>query len=497
VKKITFIAAGLALVSAAIPTSTFAAAQKGAVITPLKCPDVSYRNQLDCFAMAVPENRANPDGRTIQLAVAVLKAKKAPLPDPVLLIQGGPGEAAIPDIEYWLDSPVREQRDIIFLDQRGTGLSAPLNCPEVGDAVAQAFVATGRTPRAELESTLAAARQCHDRFKRDGADLDGYNSLETIEDIEALRKAKGIAQWNIYSISYGTRVAQLLMREYPQNLRSVILDSGSPLGEFETTPANLANDFELGLQHLFKKCVSDTQCRSVSPNLQASFDAMVTSYNAKPYRQKLKHNGKNVQLEITGSDLVALVAVSLKNEDMIPNLPALIAALGQRNDVLLKQQVAPIVTDGLMSGGGIGFGTQLSVDCADFPPRYRADDATLLRSQDKWSTLWLLASNAYCAVWPVKPVPSWFYETNRAATPTLLFSGSFDSISLPKSQTEIMGLALPRSTYVEIGSAGHGPTHTNACAKSIMHVFYNDPNASLDVSCVEGQKASFADLPKR
>ncbi|MCU0491295.1 MAG: alpha/beta hydrolase, partial [Chloroflexaceae bacterium] len=172
--------------------------------------------EVRCGTLTVTEDRKQNGGRLIQLAVVVVASIAAdPAPDPILFLAGGPGGGAINDVEDWLYSPLRDERDIILLDQRGTGYSQPnLACPELADE--------------GYDTELDALEACRDRLRQQWVNLQAYNSAATAADVAELREALGYEQINLFGVSYGSRVALTVLRDAPQGIRSVILDSAYP-----------------------------------------------------------------------------------------------------------------------------------------------------------------------------------------------------------------------------------------------------------------------------
>jgi pimeloyl-ACP methyl ester carboxylesterase len=177
----------------------------------------------------VLENRAKPDGRRIRIFVMRAPAVSAtPKPDPIVYLSGGPGGAGSFEVAFMVKHGLNADREVIFVDQRGTHRADPLvACPEwerfLYDAVSLPFAAESTTA---IDS--ATLRQCHDRLAATGVDLAAYNSTENAADIADLRIALGIATWNVYGVSYGSRLALTVLRDHPQGIRSVVLDSVSP-----------------------------------------------------------------------------------------------------------------------------------------------------------------------------------------------------------------------------------------------------------------------------
>ena len=174
-------------------------------------PDGVVEGQnIDCGYLFVPETRDDSSSPSIQLAYAVLYAPtESPQPDPVIYLAGGPGGSAVKELDGWLDAPYLQDRDLVLLDQRGTGYSLPtLNCPEMEQAVQD------------------ATQACRDRLVEEGVDLQAYSSVENAADVADLRVALGYDEWNLYGISYGTRLALTVMRDHPEGVRSVVLELG-------------------------------------------------------------------------------------------------------------------------------------------------------------------------------------------------------------------------------------------------------------------------------
>jgi pimeloyl-ACP methyl ester carboxylesterase len=187
---------------------------------------------IACGMLTVREDRSQPNGATIQLAVAIIPTRSpTPAPDPVVYLAGGPGSAALSGAprlaRAW--APFLANRDLIVFDQRGTGFSRPaLRCPESersSDAELGRVLSADESVRAEV----AALQRCHARLVREGVHLGAYTSAASAHDLEDLRVALGYGRWNLLGISYGTRLALTAMRDTPQSIRSVILDSTYPL----------------------------------------------------------------------------------------------------------------------------------------------------------------------------------------------------------------------------------------------------------------------------
>src|SRR5215831_7198439 len=182
-----------------------------------------------CGSLVVPESRSKPNGRTIRLAVAIVPAvSESPQPDPVVFMTGGPGATGILDTPFLVDAGINRTRDLIIMAQRGTLYSDPnLNCPELDHYYALQVSLVYDAPSTSHQQA-AAARECHDRLVKAGIDLSVYNTTENAADFADLRRVLGINAWNVYGYSYGSDLALSYMRDHPDGIRTVTIDSVAP-----------------------------------------------------------------------------------------------------------------------------------------------------------------------------------------------------------------------------------------------------------------------------
>src|SRR5258708_24907852 len=193
------------------------------------CPALPMLANARCGYLVVPEDRAQPTGHTIRLLVAIIPARSARAKsDPVVYLAGGPGGIAIAEAPILIEAGINRDRDLILMDQRGTLSSEPaLTCPDMD----QFFVRSIGLPLDAPSTGLlhaAAARACLLRSVATRSDISAYNTSESAADFAVLRTALGITQWNVFGVSYGTNLALTLMREHPEGIRSVVIDSVEP-----------------------------------------------------------------------------------------------------------------------------------------------------------------------------------------------------------------------------------------------------------------------------
>ena len=236
-----------------------------------------------CGWVHVPEDRGNPDSPEIKLAVKIYKSTGSnPKPDPIIYLQGGPGNPSLMmqaagDFDRMV-APYLAERDYILLDQRGNGFSTPaINCTETS-----AWMDDSKTFFTEDDFKDAAINSmagCRERLTAQGIRIESYNSIENAADVDAVREALGIDQWNVVGVSYGSRLALTVMRYHPEHVRSVVIGSVSPpMAKYHWGVA----DAERLFRNLFDRCAADKACNEAYPDLEAVFFKGIEKYNANP-----------------------------------------------------------------------------------------------------------------------------------------------------------------------------------------------------------------------
>jgi pimeloyl-ACP methyl ester carboxylesterase len=263
-------------------------------VTQTPCPVRTDLSEVEgetvlCGTITVPENYREPDGKTVDLAFAVLKADSlSPEPDPVIYLHGGPGAAELRDLAKMSDrfAPIRRTRDVILFDQRGTGYSnGPLACDveyvTQQDAIREYIRQYGRGSVDEQAVLNKAMFQvCLDRFQKTGTDLSQYNTINNARDVVSVASALGYDTVNLYGFSYGTQVALEVMRRHPERLRSVVLDSVAPadIKLYE----NMGQPNMEAITSLLELCAADEACGTAYPDLRERFEALLVQLDEQP-----------------------------------------------------------------------------------------------------------------------------------------------------------------------------------------------------------------------
>lgn len=442
---------------------------------------------VECGWLTVPEEHANPNGPTIRLAVAIIKsADPKPAPDPLVMLQGGPGGSAIDTFMSVLfplsgNSPLRRNRDIVLFEQRGTLYSEPaLTCPEIlkltEDTIERRLTVTEANRLA-----LEAYNDCLRRLEDEGVNIAAFDSVENANDIEALRVALGYDQINLYGVSYGTLLALHAMRQNPDGLRAVILNSVAPpdLNFIPEVPRTMQRAFD----ELFRACADDTECNRAYPNLEEEFYKLVNRLNQEPIQIPITdlETGAKYDALLDGNGLINLTFQLMYATEAIPALPKMITDLRDTGRSELLRVFWPLLAFDRTFAGGM-YNATICAEDSDFT----AADFNLdgvreeVRAANEGSAEYFAA---LCRAWNVPALPASVDEPVVSDIPTLIINGRFDPIT-PPAFGERAARTLSRSFVVTIPTGGHGAALTGECAADILYAFLDNPTAQPDTGCL-------------
>lgn len=444
---------------------------------------------MECGYLTVPADYDDPAAGTYEIAVAVFPATGERTSGvPVVYLEGGPGGNALEGLEVSggvILEPLNESRDVIVFDQRGAGFSEPaLSCPETRELTRE-LISQALPLAEENERYLESLQACRDRIVGEGVDLSLVNSTASAADVDRLRIALGHEQWDLYGSSYGTRLAQNVMRDFPEGVRRVVLDSSYPL-EFDLF-ARIVSGSERSFRLLLDSCAADSACNGHYPDLEATllqaFDRL--SASPEPGSASFSLDGETVDTLMTGERLAWLVFEALYQTDVIPWLPEIISEASKGN----VEPANLMLSNSLINDAFFSVGMYFSVRCADetaftTPEAIAASiEASSLfsRLQDPEGTY---AQDAFetCALWDVQPSAPVENEPVRSDIPTLVLAGEFDPVTPPPAGMAVSE-NLSNATFVEFSAVGHGIILEGDCAKSIINEFLDGADAP-DTSCV-------------
>lgn len=453
------------------------------VFEPAECRlPLMPRDQVECGYLIVPENRADPAGRTIRLHVAIFKSRSPnPAPDPVIHLGGGPGAALLDDAPFYLQAggnQIRETRDYILFSQRGTAYAEPeLACDEYGLFLWQA-AEEGLDSEAHREQAAAVVRACRDGLTGQGIDLAAYNSAENAADIDDLRRALGYDEVNLYGISYGTRLALTVLRDYPDAVRSVILDSVYPpqVSLYSEMPANAGR----ALSAVFENCAEDPACDTTYPDLEQSFFETYDGLEEEPLSIPLFGPDRQYVVHFDGELFASMLFGRLYSLESLPFIPRWIDNAQDRNAAALITPLSSII------GFDVAPGMYWSVQCGEEVAFETEDDAAQVAAElppQLAGAFTAVPILELCAAWGVGPPDPIENEPVESDTPALIFAGEYDPIT-PPDWARLAAETLPNSTLYEFEGVGHGVVRSDACALSIALDFLDDPTAPPDDSCI-------------
>ncbi len=437
--------------------------------------------EVRCGYLTVLEDRSHPGGSTIQLAVAIFKALHSnSSSDPVIFLQGGPGGGILDDLGSKITSQNLDTmtmgHDLILLDQRGTGYSRPLlDCPEF--TTSQLIAEYENASPDQADPYVKAAEACRARLTNSGVNLQAYTTIANATDVHDLIHALGYKQVNLYGVSYGTRLALTVMRLFPADIRSVVLDSAVP------TQINLFNTASSVTQHafdvLFHGCAASLLCNFTYPRLDSLFYQLVTDLNNNPVTFRDPLHG-SVQLD--GNTLASLIYQAMYVTELIPMLPAAIVQIS-KGDYTFLTRFADYLTD-----QGISDGMYYSVECGEdmaFTTLQNLDTSVdVLRPEIRYAILASLQSAfAVCQVWGQQAVPAVQKQPVTSSIPTLILSGEYDPIT-PSSNGQLLEKTLSKSLFFLFPATGHGVFDTNDCPDSIISAFLQNPTEKPTAACI-------------
>lgn len=467
------------------PIGTVARTVGDATFTPGACPKtadpIEELNGARCGTLTVPENRAKPSSRTIELGVAIVPALAAtPKPDPIVWLAGGPGDDAVGEVKMAVDGGLNRDRDVIFMSQRGTYSADPaLLCPNVDEFNGQVVGLVYDAPSTE-RLHVDATKACRDKLAGLGADLGAYNDTQSAADYADLRTALGIEQWNLYGISYGTHLALVSMRLHPEGLRSVGIDGILPPSR--SGSASTWSSFRQGTDGLFKACADQPACNKRYPNLPATFEKLVSDLEAKPVTTTVTVPGseKPVKVIIDGGTLVNWLTSATHTAEAVP---LSLDELANGNPQRIARQWAAWRTNpkGI---GVVSHGLTYGIFCSAWTP-YESKDAALQGGQKEFPSFprsvqaqapLLTFLHPDCDVWNVPPADRSIRDVTTSDIPTLALSGAFDA-QTGADNGPYVARTLSKATVVTIPYEPHVVFATSKCAQEIAVSFFETPDA--------------------
>jgi pimeloyl-ACP methyl ester carboxylesterase len=444
------------------------------------CHVAGIRNGVLCGTLPRPLDPARADRGLIDVRYVVVPAMaRRKLPDPVFLIAGGPGQSAVAlsAAVMPLFSRLNNRRDIVFVDQRGTGGSAPLQCKEPEHETLAEQSEPDRQFRLAMECKAQLLKLPYIRAE---GDLALFTTPLAVEDLEAVRRRLGAERIDLVGVSYGTRVALEYRRRFPGAVRRMVLDGVAPPDM--VLPASLSVDNQQSFDSLVAACAAEPACARNHPDLRARFAALLRSL-PRPAKAAQALSGKEESFVLTRDMVLGAVRNALYS-------PSLASALPRAIDDASRGELAGLV--GLTSTfvsrkpTRLAAGMHLAVVCSEDAPRLAsATDRPSADFGDQHAALY----QRLCAGWPRAELPSAFFTIPPSTVPVLLLSGGIDPATPPRHGERVARALGPLARHVVVANAGHGVMGIG-CMRDVVFRFIDavEPSdaAAVDAGCAAG-----------
>ncbi len=440
------------------------------------CGYITGLEQLNvqCGQLEVPENHNDPGGKKIQLSYAILPSRNSDSKAyPMIFLSGGPGGASLGRnaIKSWLKDPILDHRPIILFDQRGIGESSAL--PNMHQEFYDIFAKNADIEEEQIlvdEFITAYKKRCQQQNIR----LEYYNSFQSARDVGLLMKHLNFEKYNLYGVSYGTRLARVIQEFFPELLHSVILNSPSPIkGDFLV---GRMNSYSLALSRALDYCKNNVECQKAYPLLEEDYIKAITMLKKAP------------------------LELSIEGKPFFLNAQEGIYFLRRQLYMSDSRQMLPLLVEEYLNGGGpivkelirreflpdYNFAMWLAVE------RYEAytpeNDEALVNQLYKSLPLFPaklgLFTTTYHAMEKLHDASLSSAKKNfkTSDVPTLITVNQFDPVTPPKNGHVLMEKLSNGQLYI-LDEGGHGGGNV-ACRKQVMMSFMNDPRGKLNTSCL-------------
>jgi len=426
-----------------------------------------------CGTMLRPLDPSGAVAGEIELRVAVVPALNlTPETDPLVPIAGGPGQGSVQFYAAYAPTfeGVRRNRDILLIDQRGTGESSTMDCTFDDDMVEGNY---------STELTIEYAERCLDELPHDPR---FFTTSVAVTDMEAVRVALGYPTLNIYGVSYGTRVAQHFARRYPDATRTMIIDGVVP-PQLSLGP-EIATESQRAIDNILARCAENAACNERFPNIADTFARVVEEVRQAPISIEVPHpsTGRAEAVEFGEGEFAAAIRLLAYHPNSIALMPLLISEAGEGNYVPLGSQYMMTM---IAMMDAISLGMHNAVMCAEDVPFY--DKTTIDYDGIRASYMGLFqleALEAICSVWPAGPIDDEFKVPLATDLPVLLLSGDADPITPPR-YADLAAVDLTNAAHLTGVNQGHGQLGVGCTPRLIADFIESADPSSIDAECLQ------------
>lgn len=409
------------------------------------CEDAALGPDAKCGFIEVFEDREAGSGRTLNLNVMVLPATGTEVREPLFFLAGGPGQGAtdLAGLALQPFAAVREVRDVVLVDQRGTGASAKIDCPiDAAEAPQDVF--------GQLFD-IEATRRCLERVKED-ANPKLYTTDLVVDDLDQIRRQLGYEKVLLAGGSGGTRTALVWMRRHPERVVGAMLDSVAPT-DFRA-PSSMARGCQDSLDKVFEECRQQEACHAAFPDLQGDFARLLALFDKGPVETYiLDQNQAQVPIEMHRGDFTYGVRSALYQSRSLVDLPGMIHEAAASGDPHLFAQAYWRRQVGVRPF--VAMGVHFGVYCSEDLPFIAADEVAGFTEGTFVGRYLYEQYKGACDAWEADPVDRSFLEPVISDVPVLILSGYYDPSTPPRLGDQVAS-HLPNSRHVVVRNESHG-----------------------------------------
>ncbi len=426
-----------------------------------------------CATMRRPLDPTGSEPGEIELRIAVVPALNlTPEPDPFVPIAGGPGQGTVEfyTAYSWAFEDVRRNRDILLIDQRGTGESATMRCEFEEDLIGGEYSTT---------LTIEYTERCLEQLPHDPR---FFTTSIAVADIEAVREALAYPSLNLYGVSYGSRVAQHFARRYPESTRTVVIDGVVP-PQLSLGP-EIATESQRAVDRILARCVEDEACNTRFPDVTADFARIVGELKEAPVTIDIPNpsSGRPEEVRFGAGELAAGIRLLAYHPNSIALMPLLISEAGDGNFVPLGSQFMMTM---IAMNESLALGMHNAVVCTEDIPFYDVAEIDYDGLEASYmGAVQLEALKAICSVWPAGPIDDEFKVPLATDLPVLLLSGDADPITPPR-YADLAAVDLGNAKHLVGADQGHGQISVGCTPRVVADFIDSADPAGLDTACLE------------
>jgi pimeloyl-ACP methyl ester carboxylesterase len=462
----------------------FLPAARAAEMALFDCHVAGIRNGVLCGSVQRPLDPDHPERVTITIRYVVVPAMaRRKLADPVFMLAGGPGQSAVgvAALTMPIFARLNNRRDIVFVDQRGTGGSAPLACDEPEDETL--------ADQSEPQRRMRLVKQCKAKllklpYIQRESDLGLFTTTLAVQDLDAVRRQLGVEQVDLVGGSYGTRVALEYLRQFPKSVRRSVIDGVAPPDM--ALPASFSTDNQAAFEALVAACAAEAACVRAYPDLRARFAALLQSL-PRPVTARRPLDGREEHFVLTRDMVLGAVRGALYSPALAAALPAAIDAASHDDLAGLLGLSATLLAK---KSSRLAMGMHFSVVCAEDLPHV---SGSADRPGPDFGTTFSRLYEEVCATWPRGAVPASFYTLAKSDSPVLVLSGGIDPVTPPRHGERVARALGPLARHVVVANAGHG-VMSIGCMRDVVFRFI-DAASDRDATTVDAECAAHVPRP--